>query len=126
MSVAYVDTSCLVALAFGERGAPALARRLARFTQLVSSNLLEAELRAVFAREQRAGSPDALNRIAWVLPDQPLGAEIERVLHAGYVRGADCWHLAAALYVSPDPGRITFATLDRMQAEVAAALGFRK
>ena len=126
MSVAYVDTSCLVALAFDERGASALARRLTRFTQLVASNLLEAELRSAFAREQRTGTPDALNRIAWVLPDRPLGAEIERVLEAGYVRGADCWHLAVALYVAVDPASITFMTLDRTQAHVAAALGFRQ
>ena len=46
MSVVYVDTSVLTAIAFDEPGAPALAGRLDDFTRLVSSNLLEAELRA--------------------------------------------------------------------------------
>ena len=45
MSVAYVDTSVLTAIAFDEPGAAALAGRLDEFTRLVSSNLLEAELR---------------------------------------------------------------------------------
>ncbi|MGH7670676.1 MAG: PIN domain-containing protein [Gemmatimonadaceae bacterium] len=126
MSVAYVDTSCLVALAFDERGAAALARRLAQFTQLVSSNLLEAELRAVFARERRVWAPESTGRIAYVLPDRPLGPEIERVLEAGYLRGADCWHLASALYLASDPALITFMTLDRTQAQIAEAIGFRK
>lgn len=51
-------------------------------------------------------------------------AEIARVPAAGYVRGADCWRLAAALYVAPEPGELSFVTLDARQREVAAALGF--
>ena len=51
MSIAYVDTSVLSAIAFDEPGAAAYARRLDDFTRLISSNLLEAELRAAFARE---------------------------------------------------------------------------
>lgn len=44
MSVAYVDTSVIVALAFAEEGAEALADNLAGYSRLVSANLLEAEL----------------------------------------------------------------------------------
>ena len=50
MSVAYVDTSVLTAIAFGEPDAAEHARRLDEFARLISSNLLEAELRAAFAR----------------------------------------------------------------------------
>ncbi len=124
MNVAYVDTSCLVALAFDERGAAALARRLARFDRLLSSNVLEAELRAAFVREGRGVEPDALRRVAWVLPDRSLGPEIARVLRAGYVRGADCWHLASALYVASDARTISFITRDEAQARIARVLGF--
>ncbi len=46
MSVTCVDTSVLAAIAFDEPGTTALAGRLDKFTRLVSSNLLEAELRA--------------------------------------------------------------------------------
>ena len=40
MSVAYVDTSVLTAIAFDEPGAALRARRLDEFTRLISSNLL--------------------------------------------------------------------------------------
>jgi hypothetical protein len=124
VKAAYVDTSCFVAIAFGERGATALARRLAAFDELLASSLLEAELRAAFAREGIAGEPHALSAITWISPDRPLRPEIVRVLETGYVRGADCWHLATALYLAPDPGELTFLTLDARQRGVAEALGF--
>jgi len=124
MKIAYVDTSCLVAVALGERGAAAVERRLARFDRLVSSNLLEAELRAALRREGVEGASRVLSSITWLLPDRPLSAEIAAVLEAGYVRGADCWHLATALYLAPEPSELSFITLDERQRDVAALLGF--
>jgi hypothetical protein len=55
-------------------------------------------------------------------PD-PLTAEIQEVLRAGYLRGADCWHVAAALTYSPDRS-ISFLSLGKAQLAVAARLGF--
>ncbi len=124
MNIAYVDTSCLVAVAFGERGATAMARRLERFDVLVASDLLEAELRGAFLREGVEQEPEMLGAISWIVPDRPLHAEITRVLDTGYMRGADCWHLAAALYLAEDPAAISFLTLDERQAAVAKTLGF--
>jgi predicted nucleic acid-binding protein len=124
MKLAYVDTSCLVAVAFGEPGAAALARRFARFDVLAASDLLEAELRSAFVREGVEPQPALLGGLSWVVPDRPLHAEIARVLAAGHVRGADCWHLASALYLAEDPAAISFLTLDERQAAVAKALGF--
>lgn len=124
MNVAYVDTSCLVALAFGERGATALARRLEGFDRLVSSNLLEAEFRAVCAREGLEPDGAMLAAFSYVLPDRPLESEIGQVLAAGQVRGADCWHLAMALYLAGDPSLISFVTLDQKQRAAAKTLGF--
>jgi predicted nucleic acid-binding protein len=124
MTIAYVDSSCLVAIAFGERGAKALSRRLEGFDELVASNLLEAELRAAFSREGIAPDPELFAALSWIVPDRPLHTEIARVLEAGYVRGADCWHLAAALYLSEDPRAIAFVTLDERQGVVAGLLGF--
>ena len=43
MKLAYVDTSCLVAIAFDEPGGRRLARGLERYDRLFASNLLEAE-----------------------------------------------------------------------------------
>ena len=126
MRVAYVDTSCLASIVFRERGASALRRKLERFDDLFSSSLLEAELRAGCLREEVESDPVILSAVSWVIPERPLSAEITRVLEAGYVRGADCWHLATALFLAGDPADISFLTLDGRQARVARTLGFRK
>lgn len=125
MSVAYVDTSVIVAIAFGEEGAQSLAARLAAHSRLVSSNLLEAELRAACRREGQPVPVHLLARIGWILTHRPLSPEMETALEAGGLRGADLWHVASALYAAPEPGAIAFVTLDRDQAKVAATLGFR-
>ena len=124
MRIAYLDSSCLVAIAFGERGAAALARRLTSFDELVASNLLEAELRASFVRERVEVDSALLAGLSWIIPDRPLTPEIARVLDAGYLRGADCWHLATALYLAEDPAVLDFLTLDERQGQVAHVLGF--
>ena len=126
MRIGYVDTSCLVAIAFGERGAGTLARRLEGFDELIAANLLEAELKAAFAREGVEPSEDLLSAISWVIPDRLLHAEIAKVLAEGYIRGADCWHLATALFLTDNPAEVHFLTLDQRQRKVARALGFKE
>ena len=125
MSVAYVDSSVVVAIAFGERGSEAVARRLTSFTQLYSSNLLDAELRAALARESVPYSPHHVEHIRWIWPSRPLGPEMETAPAAGYLRGADLWHVATALFAAPAPREMAFVTLDERQRAVAAELGFR-
>ena len=124
MSVAYVDTSVLTAIAFDEPGAAAHVQRLGEFARLISSNLLEAELRAAVAREDLLFHEKLIARIEWILPNRTLASEFATVLEAGYLRGADLWHVATALYVSPNPGSLSFVTLDIRQCAVAEALGF--
>ena len=124
MNVAYVDTSAVVAVAFHEPGARSISRRLDEFSRLISSNLLEAELRATFTREGVDAAGRFLSGIDWVLPDRPLSSEYRAILKVGYLRGADLWHLATALYVSEEPARISFITLDNAQQAVAARIGF--
>ena len=125
MNVAYVDTSCLVAIAFGERGSSRISNRLESFEQIFAANLLEAELMASFARERVSYDSDLVGGLTWVLPDRPLAAEIDRVLSVGYLRGADVWHLAVALYVAEDASEMSFMTLDAAQRAHAERLGFR-
>ncbi|UCC85086.1 MAG: PIN domain-containing protein [Gemmatimonadota bacterium] len=124
MRVAYVDTSCLVAIAFGEPNASVLARKLEGFDELVSSNLLGAELWASFAREEVGPDARLLSWISWVLPDRPLSQEIGQALAVGYLGGPDLWHLACALYLVETPREISFITLDDRQRSVAEGLGF--
>ncbi|MGH7593917.1 MAG: PIN domain-containing protein [Gemmatimonadales bacterium] len=124
MRVAYVDSSVVLAIAFAERGGPTLAKRLKRFPRLCSAPLLEAEVLAALRREEQPLDEGWLDSLTWIHPERPLRQEISRVLKTGYLRGADCWHLATALYVAPNPRDLTFLTLDARQRDHAAALGF--
>ncbi len=125
MTFAYVDSSCLVALAFDESGARKLRARLRRFDWLFSSNLLEAELRSALTREGVDGEvEDLLSWLTWVYPNRPLTAEFVRITAAGYLRGADLWHLANALFLAPNTTDLSFLTLDDRQGELAQRLGF--
>lgn len=125
MTTAYVDTSLLVAVALREEEHQQHVARLDSALRLVSSNLLEAELRSALLRELAFAVPPLLRRIEWIFPDRVLTHEIERVLAVGRLRGADLWHVATALYLEPNPSELTFLTADIRQREVAAAVGFR-
>jgi len=126
LKLSYIDTSVVVGIAFGEPGGATLRSRLTRFDRLFSSNLLEAEFRSALLRE-RIENPgeDLLGFITWIYPNRSLKPEIDRVAASGYLRGADLWHLANALFLAPDSRELTFLTLDRRQREIAVDLGFR-
>ena len=124
MRVAYVDTSCLVAIALSEPGYQKIENKLASFELLYSSNLLEAELRSTLSREGKSVRvQQVLRTVAWVYPERPLSGEIQRVLASGYVRGADTWHLSCALYLMSKLESLSFLTLDQKQLNSAASLG---
>lgn len=125
MSTAYVDTSAIIAVEFNEPGGPEVLERLNDFTFLMSSNLLEAEARSVYKRDGRPFTEDALSNIEWIIPESPLSAELDVASQFGYLRGADLWHVATALYMFDEPSEVTFLTLDLRQREVAAGLGFQ-
>jgi uncharacterized protein with PIN domain len=75
MKATYIDTSCLVAIAFGEPDAKRIRLAIAKFDVRFASNLLEAELKAPLARENarrrawraavghRVGARRALGRV---------------------------------------------------------------
>ena len=44
--------------------------------------------------------------------------------YSTYDAKADLWHVACALFLSPNPTDITFLTLDKPQRDVARRLGF--
>ena len=114
-------------MVFDEPGAQELALQLESYDRLVASNLLEAELRSTLTRENVTDEGTLLlSWISWIYPNRPLSPEYERVLAYGYLRGADLWHLACALFLSRDPQQLAFVTLDQRQGEMAASLGFRR
>ena len=124
--MAYVDTSATLAIAFEEPGWELTARRLAGFSVLLSSNLLEAEMRSAYDREGLEFDAGSIPSIGWVNPTRPLGPEMAKAIaEGGYLRGADLWHVAVALYVEDTiAGKMAFITLDDRQKEIAANLGF--
>ena len=127
MDAIYVDSSVVVAFLLGDAGASTFKRVRAKAVPLLSSSFLQAEVYSALVRERLAPTlaDAALTVFAWVLPDRPLASELRRVLAAVPLRGADAWHIACALRVSPDPEQLGFVTLDKPQRAVAAALGFR-
>ena len=140
MATVYVDSSALVAIAMNEEHSAEVESRLDGFSRLLSSTLLDAEVRSAFAREERLLETGAravffgrkrafeerlLSRITWVLPSRPLTAEIETALGAGYLRGADLLHMATALFAARGEEGMAFLTLDRRLHGVAGALGFQ-
>jgi len=124
MRVAYLDASWVVAIALGESGHERLEVETERHDRRFSSGLLEAELWSACRREGVPRHADLLSGVHWVLPDRPLSTELGTVLDAGYVRGADAWHLACALFLAGGSTGLAFLTLDRAQGAVARALGF--
>ncbi len=124
MFIAGVIPGILLAIAFGEPGHERHSRQLERCDRLFSSNLLEAEFLATLAREDvEVDAARFLSPITWVFPDRALTAEFREVLSHGYVRGADLWHLACAVYLNRSVGGMVFSTLDERQRDAARALG---
>jgi predicted nucleic acid-binding protein len=123
LSVAYADASVFASLAFREADAARMRRQLARFDRVVTSVLTEAELASALKREGVALPNSPLLGAALIASPDPLSQEIQEVLGAGHLRGADCWHVAVALNYSPDRD-VTFLSLDKAQRAVAAKLGF--
>ena len=125
MAAAYVDSSCLVAIALGEPSARKAAKALRSHSPLLASNLVEAEVRAALSLEDTPVGSDIFEGISWVFPDRALSAELQRALEPGRLRGADLWHVACALYLDPTASELVFLSLDVPQQRTAAALGFK-
>lgn len=127
MSVAYVDSSMILGIVFQETGYRRWVSEILESGHVFSANLLEAEVRAAVIREgvTEASWHDLLGRINWIHPNRPLSGEFEAVLAAGYLRGADLWHLACALFLREYYEDVGFLSLDRRQLGVADQLGLR-
>ena len=114
-----------MAITFNEDGSDSLRDWFDSFDGLMSSDLTQAEVRSACHRERTRWDAELFKDINWLLPTRTLDDEITRVLDAGYLTGADLWHLATALYYAADPSDVGFLTLDIRQRNVAKALGFR-
>ena len=125
VSDAYLDSSVIVAIALNEPGSGDLTIRLDGFSRLISANLLEAELYSTLSREGVELNDNLVSGVRWIHPNRSLRDEMALALAAGYLRGADLWHMAVTLYAARKTDELTFFTLDIRQRNVAATLGFR-
>lgn len=128
MKRGYIDTSVLVALHFGQGESRRAARILRSLDQAFSVSLLIPELLAALKREGRPlhEADGLLSRISIFSPAEALRVECEEALSAGPLRGADLWHVAAALAIAGPKRRkdLLFATFDEQQKKVAEKLRF--
>jgi len=66
-----------------------------------------------------------LAAISLVLPERSLEPEMKEVLQHGYLRGADLWHVACAIFVAGQArADLTFLSRDVAQRKAARQLGF--
>ncbi|MEI6805931.1 MAG: type II toxin-antitoxin system VapC family toxin [Myxococcaceae bacterium] len=127
MNVVYVDTSVLVSLFFEDSDSNnRFSRLLKEADEVVSSVLIEAEFLSVILREKinLSAGVDYLKQISLVIPDRSISKELGVIFSKAYVRGADAFHLACALYLDPKASELQFLTADIQQQKAAQALGF--
>jgi predicted nucleic acid-binding protein len=125
---AYLDTSAAIGLLFGEARAQGLARTLKTTDQLLSASLIVAELLGAFHREGRplAEADPMLDAVSLITTSgSSLVEECAQVLELGYLRGADLWHLASAVFIAgAHRAELLFISLDDRQRAQAKKLGF--
>ena len=128
--MAYVDPSALTPIIFGEQPEGTLVR-LESFPILLSSTLLEAQLRTAFESERQTFAPALIAEISeWVTPHRRLDGELASILEIASLPALPLWHLACAMYFQQRQSltsrqyRLAFITLDEQQETAARELGF--
>jgi predicted nucleic acid-binding protein len=125
MTATYLDSSAIVKLVLAEAETPALVRYLRRRQPLVSSALARTEVR----RAALVNGERVLARADRILEGLEFVRVSDRVLRAAgtlppmSIRSLDAIHLATALQLGPDLGRVV-AYDDRL-LDAARANGLR-
>jgi len=127
VSILYVDTSVLAAITLEEPGFKKYLEKLQITKEAISSFFIEAEFLSLCYRESLdiAKVKDNLCLLSLVQPEGSLEREILAILQKGYLRGADLYHLAVALYLDPNCKELEFFTVDTQQKRVARKIGFK-
>ncbi len=123
---AYIETSAAAKLLVEEAESAAISEHLDQLTHtrmpLVSSMLLETELRRLAVREELAQTAvsDLLDRVDLVEPNRSLFYEAG-ILRGQHVRSLDVLHVATALRIEAEQ----FIAYDIRQCQAAVSLGLR-
>ena len=124
---AYLDSSFLLAIAFGEPGGATLQRILGRHDRVLSADLIVAECLSSIHRESLDDDSvmALLHGVDFVFPPRSLAREMREALDVGHLRGAGLWHVACTMYLaSTTRADVAFLSRDQTQRRVARRLGF--
>jgi predicted nucleic acid-binding protein len=128
VKIIYVDTSVLVCVFFTENHPLVnhFSDTLNNADEVLSSSLLEAEFLSVIKREglPLKESLTLLEPVSLIIPERSLLVELKHIFDLSYLRGADAYHLATALYLDPSAKNLSFLTADKEQQDAAQKLGF--
>lgn len=122
----YLDASAILSVILNEEASEYFFKEI-EGKQLFSSRLLEAEVLSTLKREGIEFSKFEYYEpmITWIMPDRSLKSEVVKILEKKYLRGADLWHLACAMYALGESGNSEFCSLDKSQRAAARANGFK-
>lgn len=127
-SIAYLDSSYILGILFREERYNAHQKRIKSLNHAVTSLFSQAEIMSSLKREaiEFDSFIQMADAIDWLLLGDRLDEELARVFAHGYLRGADAFHLATALWFvgDADTKDCAFLTLDKKQETVAKSLGF--
>lgn len=128
MKKIYVDSSVVLSVLLEELNYEVFSSLISNKHFVYSSPLLVAEVFSALHREKLSFQLAELvfSTIDFIiLPQEDLFQEYPRIFKEGYLRGADAFHLATALYIDPLAKNLTFLTADERQKVVAKKLGFK-
>lgn len=122
-TVLYVDTSALGRVLLGEPDRPAIKRDLGSYEKLVSSRLLQVELRRMARRENLLdASAEMLSEVALISIDESVLAAAETISPSN-VGTLDAIHLATAVRLAEAGELDALMTYDKRLADGAREHG---
>jgi predicted nucleic acid-binding protein len=124
VSVWYLDASALVKLIVAEPESGALRRYLGERPRIISSRIVEVELRRAVARQDEIDAGDRVSSLIATVELLELNAEVARragELNPATLRSLDAIHLASALVIAPEVDAVV--AYDTRLAAAARAAG---
>jgi predicted nucleic acid-binding protein len=124
VSVWYLDASALVKLIVAEPESGALRRYLGERPRIISSRIVEVELRRAVARQDEIDAGDRVSSLIATVELLELDGEVARragELTPATLRSLDAIHLASALVIAPEVDAVV--AYDTRLAAAARAAG---
>jgi uncharacterized protein len=121
----YVDTSALGRVLLGEFDRPAIQRDLEHYEKVVSSRLLQVELRRLASRKNLLDAATGLLAEVTLIPLDETILTTTETLSPSMVGTLDAIHLATAMRLKKATALDTIMTYDKQLAAGAREHGFK-